>query len=432
MDIISKTAPLLRLVGVALISAALAGCAGQSPAAVPTSAPAATAAPAPTTQPEATPAPQATAAPAATAEPAATAAPATAEPAATSAPAANAVLPAPLYLLNGQQQIVRLERDGATMAVISQESAPIVQMAVSPADGTIIYVVQQDKGGALVSTDPRGGKRAELAIGTISSPLWSRDGQRYAISWLNGPEGSGVYGGKPGEKPSLLLASIPYDAQAQKSGMHYVPQAFSPDGAQLLLATAPDNGPDAPAGDISVLGAAVLGGDGKVAELVGTGGNPYMCFSALWSSDGSQVLCSSYGAFNGQPALWSLPASGGEPKILLAAGKDNGQADVFSPIAAGDSIFAFVGVSPANASDISYTLQQIDASGTMRKLRDEQFDSTAVIWSAWAPDASGIVVQRAGSDPSQNTFVYLPASGAAAVELKLRGQGTPVWGAPDA
>lgn len=421
MDTISRAAPLLRLVGVTLVSVALAGCAGQSPAAAPTSAPATTGAPAPTTQPEATAAPQTTAAPAATAEPAATV-----------APAANTVLPAPLYLLNDQQQIARLERDGATIAVISQESAPIVQMAVSPADGTIIYVLQQDKGGALVSTDPRGGNRAELASGLISSPLWSRDGQRYAISWLNGPDGSGVYGGKPGEKPGLLLASIPYDANAQKAGMHYVPQAFSPDGAQLLLATAPDNGPDAPAGDISVLGAAVLGGDGKVTELVGTGGNPYMCFSALWSSDGSQVLCSSYGAFNGQPALWSLPAAGGEPNILLAAGNDSGQADVFSPIAAGDSIFAFVGLNPANASSISYTLQQIDASGTLRKLRDEQFDSTAVIWSAWAPDASGIVVQRAGSDPSQNMFVYLPASGAAAVELGLRGQGTPVWGAPGA
>lgn len=419
-----RTSALLRLAGALLVSAALAGCASQSPAA-PTSAPAATAAAAPSAQPEAT------AAPAATAEPAATAAPApTSVPEATSAPADESLLPAPLYLLNDKQQIVRLERDGATMAVISQESAPIVQLAVSPADGTIIYVLQQDKGGALVSTDARGGNRAELASGTISSPLWSRDGQRYAISWLNGPEGSGVYGGKTGEKPSLLLASIPFDAKAQKPGMHYVPQAFSPDGSKLLLATAPDNGPDAPGGDIAVLGAAVLGSDGKVTELVRTGGDPYMCFSALWSSDGSQVLCSSYGAFNGQPALWSQPATGGEPKILLAAGKDNGQADVFSPIAAGDSILAFVGVSTAGGQNISYTLQQIDATGKASKLRDEQFDSTAVIWSAWAPDASGIVIQRAGSDPNQNTFVYLPASDAAAIELKLSGQGTPVWGAP--
>ena len=419
-----RTSALLRLAGALLVSAALAGCATQSPAA-PTSAPAATAAAAPSAQPEAT------AAPAATAEPAATAAPApTSVPEATSAPADESLLPAPLYLLNDKQQIVRLERDGATMAVISQESAPIVQLAVSPADGTIIYVLQQDKGGALVSTDARGGNRAELASGTISSPLWSRDGQRYAISWLNGPEGSGVYGGKTGEKPGLLLASIPFDAKAQKPGMHYVPQAFSPDGSKLLLATAPDNGPDAPGGDIAVLGAAVLGSDGKVTELVRTGGDPYMCFSALWSSDGSQVLCSSYGAFNGQPALWSQPATGGEPKILLAAGKDNGQADVFSPIAAGDSILAFVGVSTAGGQNISYTLQQIDATGKASKLRDEQFDSTAVIWSAWAPDASGIVIQRAGSDPNQNTFVYLPASDAAAIELKLSGQGTPVWGAP--
>ncbi len=368
-----------------------------------------------------------------TTAPAATAAPApTNAPQATGAPAGENLLPAPLYLLNDKQQIVRLERDGATVAVISQESAPIVQMAVSPADGTIIYVVQQDKGGALVSTDARGGNRAELASGTISSPLWSRDGQRYAISWLNGPEGSGVYGGKPGEKPALLLASIPFDAKANKPGMHYVPQAFSPDGSTLLLATAPDNGPDAPGGDIAVLGAAVLGSDGKVTELVRTGGDPYMCFSALWSSDGSQVLCSSYGAFNGQPALWSQPATGGEPKILLAAGKDNGQADVFSPIAAGDKILAFVGQNTASSQNISYTLQQIDAAGKVSKLRDEEFDSTAVIWSTWAPDASGIVIQRAGSDPNQNTFVFLPASDAAAIELKLRGQGTPVWGAPGA
>lgn len=409
----------IRVFEALALTVLLAACSSATPSASPTSAPVATVAP---TTPPATIAPAPTTAPT-------TAPTATLPPAATAAPAAERILPAPLYLINEQQQIVRLERDGTTMATITNEATPIVQLAAAPIDGTLLYIMQGDQSNTLVQTDARGGQRTELAAGILSIPVWSRDGQRYALAWEDGPQGAGIYGARAGEKPGLLLANIPFKAGNSTPGLRYTPQAFSPDGSRLLLATAPDNGPDAPAGDIAVLGAAVLASDGTATTLVGTGGDPYLCFSALWSTDGSQVICSSYGASGAMPALWSLPASGGKPTILLPP--SSGQTDVFSVMPTSTGLYAFVGTAKTVGENVTYVLEQIDANGKASKLRDETFDINAVVWSVWAPDASGIVIQRASTDGStSNQFVWLPASDAPAVELRLRGQGTPVWGAP--
>lgn len=86
-------------------------------------------------------------APTAAGSPTAAPAPAT-SPAATAMPAlADAVLPAPLYVLD-TGQIVRIERDGVTRRQITNEAPPapdalaIVQFDASPVDGTLVYIVQ--------------------------------------------------------------------------------------------------------------------------------------------------------------------------------------------------------------------------------------------------------------------------------------------------
>jgi hypothetical protein len=50
----------------------------------------------------------------------------------------------------------------------------------------------------------------------------------------------------------------------------------------------------------------VLGADGKLTNLVRSGGDPYMCLDASWSGDGAQVYCANYGASGGTPALWRV------------------------------------------------------------------------------------------------------------------------------
>lgn len=408
-----------RLLAALLIAGVLAGC-GAPSAVAPTAAPAATAAPtaaAPTAEPTAAPAAEPTAAAAPTAEP-------------TAAPAAG-VLPAPLYVLNSQQQIVRLEADGKTSAQVTNEDAPISGFAVSPADSTLLYVVGQPVPNKLVRADAHGGARAELLTGQVSQPVWSPDGRRYAFSWGDGPQGAGVYSAEAqGGAPKLLVANLARAKDGSKPGQLRTPIAWSPDGQRLLLMTAPDNGPDAPGGDIGVVGMAVAGGDGALTELVRPGGDPHSCYSAAWSADGGQVYCASYGMTGGAPALWRMPSAGGEPGILIASEGTN-QADVFNPIAVNDQLYAFVGVTADASQPIAYHMQRLDTqSGKASTVRAEALDIDAVLWSLWARDGSGAVTQKPEPGGSSgNTLIWTPAEGAP-VQLGVRGAGTPQWGAP--
>jgi Tol biopolymer transport system component len=403
-----------RLLLVPLLAALLAACgapAATNDAAQPT-APASTATPAPTAAPEPTVA-----------------------PAATSAPAAAGVLPAPLYMFDDQQQIVRLEADGKTTAQITQEKEPIVQFSVSPADGAILYVVgqlgpqTQPTTQRLVRVDAQGGNQVELLKGALFAPVWTPDGQRYAVTWQDGPAGTGVYAGPAtGGDPAQLVADLPLPKDGAKPGLRYSPLAWSPNGERLLLTAVPDYGPDAPAGDVSVLGLAVIGQGGQVSTLVEPGGNPNLCFDASWSNDGAYVYCANYGAFGDQPGLWRIPAAGGKPEVLLA-GKDGQQTDVFNARQIDGQLYAFVAQFENGNAAPTYAMERFGADGSApARLRDDAYDTTAVLWSAWAPDGSGAVIQKAEQGQTSNALIWAPAGSGAPVTLGARAFGAPQWG----
>ena len=57
----------------------------------------------------------------------------------TASPIAVEVLPAPLYLLGSDGQIMRLEMDGTTLTRITEEAEPLTDFDVSPANGMLAY-----------------------------------------------------------------------------------------------------------------------------------------------------------------------------------------------------------------------------------------------------------------------------------------------------
>ena len=73
------------------------------------------------------------------------------------------VLPAPLYHLGSDGQIIRLERNGTTLIRATEEVAPVIDFDVSPVNGMLAYV----SGNNLILADPYGGDIRVLVEGSI-------------------------------------------------------------------------------------------------------------------------------------------------------------------------------------------------------------------------------------------------------------------------
>lgn len=346
----------------------------------------------------------------------------------TAAPEPAGALPAPVYFFDEQQQIARLEVDGQTVTPITSEEGPIMQYSVSPADGALLYIVGERPAQTLVQADALGGNRVELLSGSLESPAWMPDGQGYAVAWAEGPDGAGVYRARGGNREVVgIVIDTPFQQDGQRAGVRYTPLAWSPDGSQLLLNAIPDFGPDAPGGDIAVVGRAVTLPDGPAVDLVRSGGDPYLCLDASWGSDGAHVYCANYGARGGTPGLWRIPAAGGEPEVLLPTAADGEQTDVFNAREFGGDVYAFVG-DYANDAVPTYTMRRIPAAGgEPSEIRPDAFDINAVVWSLWAPDGSGALVQAVEEGQTRNALLWVPAEGEP-VTLGARLQGTPQWG----
>ncbi|MEO7909352.1 MAG: hypothetical protein ABIV47_06845, partial [Roseiflexaceae bacterium] len=160
------------------------------------------------------------------------------------APAA-ALLPAPIYLLDGGQ-IWRMERDGQTRRQLTFEPTDIFDFAIGATDNALAYVVGVEEASTIVLLDESG--RTELIRGSMWGPQISPSGEQIAFqieatsdAIQNGQAqefDNGVWLiDRAGGRPSLLQASEPISKAGSliESARQYSPRAWSPDGTQLLM-----------------------------------------------------------------------------------------------------------------------------------------------------------------------------------------------------
>jgi len=368
--------------------------------------------------------------PPATTVPRSTAAP---QPSAAQAP--GGILPVPLYYLGGgqeaQSQIFRLERDGKTITKITDEkpASPgilaVLEFDVSPADGSLAYIVQGAAGNMLVQADKDGKNRRVLLPGaSVSNPLWSPDGKQIAVQIYRAPDAkAGLAGGTylipaGGGEPKLLQANdvVKDPANPDPKAMDYDPVAWSPDGTRLLL--------NACSQSIDLCGAVVQNlASGKLVPLhapermttVSAGG---------WSADGKAIYVTMYQPGSIAPilGLWRadaatgeltsyIPASPAEGKFTLVAGVHPWRDGSVSALLATTDKIPEVGGD--NVVWPKFGLYRVSADGNeVQQLGAPNNENPGDV-VLWAKDDSGVLIDAHMVDANNvsTAMLWLPSDG---------------------
>jgi hypothetical protein len=158
-------------------------------------------------------------------------------PQAANLPAASPnLLPSRLYFLGRDSQsisqIYRLERDGKTKTQLTFEPANVDDYDISPADGSVVYVTNNQ----LIWINPDGSNRRVFVDGG-DHPVFSPDGKR--LAYARG--GVNLYELATGVN-SLVFQDHPTDGSLPLET--YAPDTFSPDGTKLLISIG--HPPDSP------------------------------------------------------------------------------------------------------------------------------------------------------------------------------------------
>lgn len=409
---------------------ALAAC-GQPAVSTPTVAPPATV-PAATTLPEPTTAP---AEPTAPPEPTATAVPAD-EPTTVPEPAtaANGVLPAPLLFITNENELARMETDGATIVTLTDEQNLMIDFVVSPADSSLAYltIAENSPDTTLVRTNADGSNRVELAHGIIRGLTFAQDGsiQAGVLGETTSADGSALQPGAwnfpaDGSAPALLAPATEPTQAADGStapGFHYQPIAWSPDGSKLLMRLTLNMGPDAPSGDIASTGLALYDVGGiQLRELLPLGQEP-LCIEPAWSNTSDAIVCANAGAVGAPtPALWRLELASGEQQILLPATEP--LVTTFSPRDTPEGLFVLAGTYTDNG--LSLKPQRISPEGQATDLLGQPLEA-GYDGGLWAPDGSGVIVGRPTASANR-TIIWQPLDQSAGVELMTGSIGKLAW-----
>jgi Tol biopolymer transport system component len=321
----------------------------------------------------------------------------------TPAPLENALLPHSLYFLAndnaGLVQVFRLEKDGKTTKQVTSEPVSVGNYNVSPTDGSVAYVVNNQ----IVQVNADGSNRRLLVDGgvvdennpflnRIANLVFSPDGQTLAY----GHHGLNFYSLSSG----VTSRAIEDQVRDMGNGMIlptelYRPEKYSPDGSKLMLTLAYYEGADAAFYDPQ---------SKTLTRLKDAPGALICCDMALWSADGTQVYSANSAAGMFNPGLWQVNPANGDVTTLLASNYDTSTFNLAKyPYLAPDNQLYFFFLASSNG-EYSRTPLQLVRSGpdgvTGRTvIREEKFDMMNE--ALWAPDASFVIVAEA---PSQDVY----------------------------
>lgn len=231
------------------------------------------------------------------------------------------LLPRSLYFLNtdssGLTQVYRIETDETTVNQITFEPASVDTFDVSPADGSLAYVSNNQ----LLLADASGGGRRVLVDGgavddnnrftnSISSPVWSPDGGTIAF----GRGGLNFYTVSTGDINQVLENQIDNSAGFPIVRELYSPNSYSPDGSKLLISIGYY--------EAGTLGLLTVAGNTLIKMNRPDGG--IVCCNARWVPDSSGLYIASPTIGMIDSGLWYADAGTGNVITLLPGASPDG------------------------------------------------------------------------------------------------------------
>jgi len=314
----------------------------------------------------------------------------------------NGLLPHTFYFLGtdnaGLTQVFRLERDGKTMKQVTSEPANVASYGVSPLDGTIAYVVNNQL--LLVNADGSdrrllvdGGKLDENNpfLNVITNPVFSPNGQTLAYGY----KGLNLYSLSAG------TSSLVIEDQVEESGGFpfptelYRPERYSPDGTKLLITLAYYEGASAAIYDPA---------SKELVRLSGGEGALICCDAMEWSADGSSIYSANRTAGMFNSGLWKVDPNSGAVTTLFSSNYDTGSfLYAYEPYLAPDGQLYFFFAESTSEFNSRTPLQLVRAApdGVTGRtvLRPDTFE--LMNEALWSPDASFVVVAFA---PNPDTY----------------------------
>ena len=343
------------------VAGTLSALSGASPAAPPLASPSPIASPAPTQPPAPTPVPGA--------------------------------LPQPLYYLNkdadGRMQVFRLAQDGRTVQQITFEPADVDDLDLSPVDGSLAYVsnnqlllVDGNGAGRRILLDGGGRDANSPFVNQVSSPAWSPDGRTLAFGY----NGLNFYSLDSGNIQKALEDRLDDSAGFAIPRELYTPGPYAPDGSRLLVRIGFYEGET-----FGVYRPA----DNSLVRFTRSDG-AMICCELRWTPDGGGLYAASASIGTVDSGLLYLDAASGEARILLPGSAPDGTFN----FAAGPQVgrdgklyFFFNNLPqiPVTSHTPLYLVRSDTDGATGRaRLKQEAFDSINEV--LWAPDAGLAVV----------------------------------------